>query len=365
LKTYIGNDSDIDILDPITMAFVQVSLFAEKRWFAYQTGKLGGFFVHANHVPEWDWLGLQDQCRRFNTLRSRSGIKVGVSDLGSKAPLSPDLALALGEFQRTTRQHQRIGERLISVMAVTETTRLWAMSFIPADFGKEIPRLVLAGVVSTIFALLAGLAWAVMVMGRRFSFSIRYRLVLLFGFAGGVPLIVVVITGWGFLHQRFQAGVRQTHDDAERALRAFDQRFPQMRDLMQRTLAASLKKCRLQTIEHRKQTDKVLRRIHKVYQPNDLMIFDQKGNLVWDARKKEGTWKSDRGRKMMSGLGGSLLAALNREEFTGKMDVAVTFLESFAGAGLNPIAYMARNLGQIIDFFDGRQLHVDLAAAPP
>jgi len=348
-KSFIGNEINLDAVHGFSREFTKASFYETDRYFMYDLRRQEfGVMVHATEVPSWSTLCIRDQCRQFNKFRSHFEIETGVQDIAENDKITGDLAVVMGFFQRTNRQHFPFKDRLYSVMPFLTTGRIWASRARSCALDRSGIRLSfnLAGIL--IFAVLTIFSYSVMVGGREFPISIRLRLIVLFGFASGLPLAVVIMAGWDYLNQKYDARVRQAHDEMERSLLAFDSRFPQMRGKMEVTLARELKMCHFDTLREKRHTGKILNRLLERYLSTEIILFNGQGTVAWDSNSII-NWKGQRARKMMGGIIANILANLNREVFSGKMDAAVMFLESFTGAE-SPVSQLTRNLGRIIDF---------------
>ncbi|HOY65574.1 MAG TPA: SpoIIE family protein phosphatase [Candidatus Ozemobacteraceae bacterium] len=346
-QNFIGREAQLSRMDLYQQDLFEVSYLEEGRWFGYATTERGGFFVHANHTPDWPLLAIRDLQSRFMKSRAaRLGIEVGLYDLNSTASASPALALALGEYQQSTREHHLIGERLFTIMPFTATSRLWASRprSVAIDYGNA--RLGLVTLVTLIFTVGVLISYFVMVRGLRFSFPIRWRLVVLFGFASGIPLAVVVFAGWDYLNQKYKTRIRQTHDETERALRAFDARFPQMRGMMEITSARLAERCN---------SDRGFERVRKVmhvfsrqYFTNNMVLYDSSGDIVIDLNAGGSGEQSLKARKMMGLVGAQVIANLNKEKYSGKLDAASIIIETVS-QGENLPAHLTREIGRVLN----------------
>lgn len=347
-KTFIGNDSTPDQLNPVNRDLFQVSFNAKNRRFGYRTSDRLGLFVHASHNPDWGNLAIIDLCRQFMKFRGNLGIEAGFVDVATASKGPPDLEVALAAFQKANDRHILTPDSLYSIVPLSGTTRLWVRRSRDVLTRFDSKRLLLASLGGGIFGVLSFLSLSVMVLGKSFRFSIQWRLVVLFAFASGLPLAVVILAGWDYLNQKYQSRVRQAHDDAERFLMAFDGKFPQMRGLMEIRLRKLFAKCHFDTPRGKAFTRKVMEYFKTGFRGNDLLIYDRKGKIAAEI-SREFNERTDRNRKMMGGLAGTVLGNLRGEDFKGGMDSATLLLESLAGSN-SPLVQMTRNLGRIIDF---------------
>jgi len=347
-QTFIGREATIDRMEKSNRSLTEVTFMEEGRWFGYSTSSNGGIFVHATQTPDWPLLAIRDLMRRFLSSRAgKLGVEVGIQDLTTQASLTPELAMALGEYQRTTQQHQHISDRLFTIMPFTATSRLWASRprSVAVDYNRS--RLYLTAVSAAILAFLTIFSYLVMIQGMRFQFPIRWRLVVLFVFASGLPLAVILFAGWDYLNQKYKARIRQTHDDGERALRAFDARFPQMRGVMEQTFGRLVNSCHsgdkdLQSVL------RVMHQLHKRYLTNNVILYDENGDIAKDLNFSEASEQSIRSRNMMGVMGARIIANLNHETYSGKLDTASLIIESIS-QGENPITHLTRDIGKVLN----------------
>ncbi len=346
-QAFIGREASIGRISLSQRSLFEASFLEEGRWFGYTTSPKGGLFVHANHVPDWSLLAIRDLMARFMKTRAeRFGIRVGVQNLNSQAPIPPDLALALGEYQQSTREHHLIDDNLFTVMPFTPTSRLWATRprSVAVDFTWA--RLLYTAIATFLFSICTVISYLVMVRGVRFQFPIRWRLVVLFGFASGIPLAVVIFAGMDYLNQKYKARIRQTHDECERALRAFDARFPQMRGTMETTLGKLVNTCRTDGNDLSR-VRKVMDHFTKRYLSNNMVLYDAAGDIAIDLDKETGE-EGRKARKMMGLVGAQVIANLNHEKYSGKLDTASLIMETFAH-GENLASNLTREIGRVLN----------------
>ena len=142
---------------------------------------------------------------------------------------------------------------------------------------------------------------------------------------------------------------RQLHDDTERALMAFDSRFPQMRSLVERVINNEMEQCRFETPQDRQQTGTVFTRIVRDHKLSELVIFDSKGKAVWDSKRdlSELSETHRAGHKIMGGIGARILGHINDQPTDVKLDSSILLLETMGGAS-EGILRFAKSVGTII-----------------
>ncbi|MFZ2958936.1 MAG: SpoIIE family protein phosphatase [Candidatus Ozemobacteraceae bacterium] len=338
-----------------------VSAFQDRRWFYSHTHRNFAAFVWIDNPNTWSILSITDQVQLYQKLRPLAPIRLGLRDLAEPGFPDPDLAIALGEFQRTTQRHMAAGNHIFSLMTISPTVRLWASIPRSEALDRTLYRGLFALLASLVFGWFALFCHRVMIGGRSFAFPIRLRLILLFAFASGIPLGLIIFAGWEYLDQLRQARVRETFDELERSLVAFDGRYSQMRGQIERELQRFLQNRRMDTPDQMTGTTKVLSRLFKRYAIRDMCLFTERGKLLWyrDESEVKSAFKQIKaGRriettaKFMAPLVSGLAARLNKESTSLKSDMTMAMAESIT-MGENPIDVLARELGRIMDFSFG------------
>lgn len=362
-KSFLGQVSTPEILLRLDQDLVSVGLGDEDRYFYRAISRWGGLFVHVSRTIDWDLIAVRDLCRRIQILRPQPGIELGCHDIsGSFDGYPGDLAQALGDFHRSTNPHIHAGNRLFSIMAFSNTGRLWIARSRKDALNLDGQRLAFTLIGSLLFGVFAIVSFRVMVRGDTFAISMRRQLVALFGFAGGLPLAVVIFTGWDYLDAKWNTRMRQSHDENIRALQAFDTRFPQTRGTLEVQLQRFMKNRRYDTPQHQKRLHEQLAAIKKRFNPGDVTIFNFDGKVTWDEviwRKELGPEsKASQNKKIMGQLIRNIMSTLN-EKYKTEEDkrndekqsggMASFLLESLGGMD-NPAQTLARNLMRIFDF---------------
>lgn len=66
--------------------------------------------------------------------------------------------------------------------------------------------------------------------GLSVALSVRQKMLLLFLFANGLPLLILAASGYEFFEQKKQSLIHQTHENSSRIIKEFDNLFPSGRD---------------------------------------------------------------------------------------------------------------------------------------
>ncbi|MFZ2957452.1 MAG: SpoIIE family protein phosphatase [Candidatus Ozemobacteraceae bacterium] len=350
IKNFVGQVSSKEQILRGHRTIFEVGIEDNDRYFYYSVGSWGAFYVHIARPYDWSTLPIRDTTRRAALVLKKRGVEIGLEDASRLSPdLPTDLSFALAEFGKSSRPHFTVGERIFSVMGTGGTWRLWAARSRSSALDLRVRRVLYTLAGTMLFGFLAFLSQGVMVCGRQFTFSIRRRLIILFAFAGGLPLAVVVLSGWDYLNEKFVAKVRAAHDQSERSLLAFDTRFPQIRGMMEVNLRRIVSSCRYEIPRQQTRTQHLLKYLAIRYSAADMILLDKQGKTVWDKDEFVVKAKTQQNRKILGAMIKNIVGMLNREESDGKPDAASMIMESVGGMD-SPIVQLARSLTSIFDF---------------
>jgi len=352
-RTFLGSLASPDQIERKLGDVIEVGMTEEFRYFFFGLARgRGGFLAHLSQSPDWPLLALLDRCRRFRAAAWDETIRVGIFDpsLRCHGRLPDAEGRAMGEFVRSPREHVVTADVLLAVMPVTSTGRLWASlsrSRLPT---LDRRRWLFVGLGTLLFGTATWWAFLVIVVGRPFPISIRWQLIGLFAFAGGLPLLVMGFAGLDYLAEKFASRVRAAHDEAARSLTAFDMRFPLMRAGMEARLRKVFRPLRFETEGQWRAYLPQFLRLAETFRISDLQLFDKKGKRLWKRGEDVRTGKSrDKADKFTSGLVRTLCSQVNQEPDGGPMDSMGLLLESLGGSS-NPLMSLTRSLTKIIAF---------------
>ncbi|MBF0545772.1 MAG: SpoIIE family protein phosphatase [Candidatus Riflebacteria bacterium] len=354
IKQLIGEMASPDDICSGRPKVRESSLENEKRFFFYSINYQGGIFTHLNQIPEWDYQALKDQSARFNYFHKNSGIKIGVTSITENRNKIPsDLFNVLRQHSRNNRPHFQIGDALYSIMSLSASHKFWVKqrNLKTIDFTNK--RLIFIFLGTLVFSIFAFFSHRVIVQKEALRISIRNQLLLLFGFTGGIPLAVVILAGWDYLNEKFEAKTRAAHEEILNTLSSYDAKFPITRVKTESKINFYTRKLSLKYGLLNKRNLKILAKMHSEFLPTDMVIFGADGKREW-AYDQRTTAKTARSNKIIGQLTKSVLARLNKK-YEDKISTAEIFLETMSGAE-NPIFLFIRKLDQIFDLaFAGTQ----------
>lgn len=355
-RQFIGSEVTHSFLNLYSRGFGRVSIKEKDRYFGYflVAGKFG-IMAHLTETSDFMLSSLRDFVGKVRKLLEKKNINLGVFDIRNDiSNVNDELLKALSIYQQTNQRSILLESNLFSIETVHKIGRLWLS--IPRSKIKNYNSLriftVFFGLV--LVCLLSLYSYHVMVCGVKFVFPIRLRLMLLFLFAAGLPLLVVLLTGYDYLDQKTDITIRQAFEDLEKILYAFDSRFSLMCSKLEEMLVRRIKMFNFSTEKDQQIVKAYFTKFEKKYEPTEIIIFKPNGNVAWDT-KKDLSDKGSRGRKILGTIAVEILAYLNGEESNQATDIAISFIESMTGVK-SPGSEIAKNLGRIFEFGLGKEI---------
>jgi len=334
----------------------------EWRWLSFATGKWGGFCIQVRMVPDWDQAPLNDQIRLLRQLRPKRQVDFGLVDLRRHAYAPPDVAVALRQYGVTTRQHALLPASLVTLQQIDAGVFLWAS--IPrrllGDFDSRRLRLIFW--VTAVFSVLCLVSARVMLGQSTFVLSIRQRLLLLFAFAGGVPLVLIAFAQWDALQDLERRRSREATEAMERHLQALDNRYANLRADIELKLGQMLRPDRFADLEARKNWREVLEEVRRSFSPREIYVFNPNGKVLLRYQENanppwmEKNIREEGSTRLLGSLIRTLCSRLQPVEESVSGEMAVSIAEQFTGGEL-PVGEMVSNLGKVFEITVFRDQH--------
>ncbi len=341
MKSFVG-DSASPISVKKTRHYFNAGLGKENHFFFFAALRKFGLYAHLTLVPEWEWLAIVDSCKRFRKRHPDSKVTLSYFNLLKPIPDFPGLREAWKKFRKDNINHIVQENSLFGFMPFSRMTYIWAScSRENADsfLGR---RLIFWGFGVLLFSFLVVKTHRVMVFKVPMKFSMRWRLISLFGFASGLPIAVIIFAGWDYADQTYRNRVRETHEDHERFLRTFDAQMQTMLSQWEKRLTLLLSTCHADTPKGLERTKGVVDYIKRSFNDTGSVLFNKKGEYVHG--KKSEVF----GFKFLAALSRKVLLNLNHEPETAGIDSSSLILETMLNMGSNsPLDDIAGNLGKI------------------
>ncbi|OIP31187.1 hypothetical protein AUK22_01370 [bacterium CG2_30_54_10] len=324
---------------------------AHRRFYLPEVASQGFLFVFFDRIPEWGVIATWDQARKLNGMLAVRGMKTGVFDISGERFRVPFPPWKTAVFDDGDWRHFEFEGKLFSVFALNPTGRVWASSS-----RRHLPDLsVERGAFCALGSLMVGALfwWSFPSDHGERLMPLRTRLILLFIFACGLPLLVIQLMGRDYIRDLHHKRVVEYQDLGERLLRSFDTLFHQRRSVLERVLTRRFRKLRFNTANERRVTEKVFNRILTACKTLGAGLVDEKGSLIWKFNdpRKHGELRS---QKFLATLIKGVLAKINRTDAGENIDTAGLFMDSLTGLG-DPIEQVAGQVGHIINFLKGQR----------
>lgn len=224
----------------------QIFPTGRRTWFYWYSGSRVGLFAHVHRQGARPWYPLAVQIAHLNRVHRR--LVGGITTLGG-TPRAPRLSrgearlvtLAISRIDTSPRAWTVMGDRLVTMLPLDTTFRFWTMRRLDPTVRGELWSRRLALVSGLVLLLTTAAAFLVMVLEWEVPIPIRGRLIGLFGIATGLPLVVLLASGFDYLSQTETRLVKETRDALQESLKSFDAKFPKILSEYQAILNAGLK----------------------------------------------------------------------------------------------------------------------------
>ncbi|MBF0546798.1 MAG: SpoIIE family protein phosphatase [Candidatus Riflebacteria bacterium] len=300
-------------------------------------------FVSLAKNTDWDILAARNLCHSYSSFTKRREISLGLYDFSHpNRNISSEIYDALSNYHRYSNQKIRIGNRLFFIVPITTNTCLWTSESIGKLHQLDQTQMGTWVVAIILFSILAYFSFKIMVIEEPFPIAIRQRLLLLFAFAGGLPLIVVAFSGIEYLAEKQKSMEEELAEQTEQYLIGFDSRFQQMVVQLEKYLNSVCNKISIGTEQERKDSIKILNSLVR-QSLAEVMIIDKKGKIkeyriTGDLPEASGL------RQILKKIAGSLLASVSGEEKKGSINALELIMDSF---GHNSYDMMISTMGRL------------------
>lgn len=133
--------------------------------------------------------------------------------------------------------------------------------------------------------LAAFIIWCLSLRSAGFALSIRQKLLLLFLFANGLPMLILAATAYEFFEQKKNSLINATHDQSVRIIKQFDNGYPDGREKMAGLISAYVSE-KNRTYGNRKWPDEEIEGLKKyilTFSPGESYVYDRDGNQIMHA----------------------------------------------------------------------------------
>ena len=317
------------------------------QWFYYAITPHGGVFIRVIQSPDWEYRGMKDRVRAYLRHQNNHHVNIGVTVPGTILP-SGYASRAIMAFHRTSDERHFVQNTQVTVTRLNSSALLWIASPTRTPWVDDLQRLCLPFLGTLLFAILSMLSYVVIITGRQVFFSIKWRLVTLFFYAGLLPLLVIFTVSWDYLRKEYDVQMANRVRVAEQTLRLIDQRFPLMRRAVERKLQQDLAGVRYASEGDRIKARRLFQVMSKRIQADDFQLFNRSGKLEFSYSAAKSNPRGGKGGRMAGMVMKSFIPYLNNEETDLKTTMQTDFLQSFGGVNL--MSHMARGLKKLSDF---------------
>ncbi len=362
---FIGPQARRDFLAPLgpgqSTIMAETRFGEEKTFFFIHLTAEGALFAHINQRPDWARRALDVLVRRLNRRRGPMGWRAGTLIPSETKPLHPEVAAAHLAFERTGQARYFGRTSLVIFRRIHPGLLLWLQRPAPSDKIAQQARwwLVLGG---ALLGFLIHVGSFRVFSGRwPLTLSIRHRLILLFLFMAGLPLLAVWLLGVDYLSR--QEGILRARAETEiqDTLRGFDQQFLRELSLLNDRLREAIDLSFGWGGKRPPVPQRRSRWFRRQFQVEKLYLFDQAGQVVY-SHPPPGDEGTESERRFIGKLSAKALRDLNQEPPT-EAGQATDLVWSAIGGDEESWKGILRDLGKIVYFdLSGEQTYAFMHA---
>ncbi|HNV72136.1 MAG TPA: hypothetical protein PKO06_20685, partial [Candidatus Ozemobacteraceae bacterium] len=234
---------------------VSINPLGRRSYFYGYTDHRGTLIAHVNSgaVPEWYTMRAFAERARRKLPQCAFGVWILGEELSSpsmKRNEKQTIMRALAELELSMTPWIERDGLLIRSHSLDASYRFWGVR----RLNLELQGLTLRARVELysllFFLMLAGFTFSWLVQGWRLRVSIRWKLMLLFGIASGLPLILLLVTGYDYLVRTEQVLKFETLRKLQDSLKMVDSRFPRfLHDCRKRLMGVTAAAKALQPVD--------------------------------------------------------------------------------------------------------------------
>ncbi len=164
-----------------------------------------------------------------------------------------------------------------------------------------------------------------------FALSVQQKIMLLFLFANGLPLLMLASTGYEFFNEKTRDLITATHQESVRVLKEFDVRFPEVGEKLARRLNAFVdeKNNRFGSEKWPEEDIAGLQKLVDEIAPQEAMLYDYNGATVFRS-----SWAFNPSEKMVRDMLLKALEFFNRESSRKGRRIASSVLDEVSSDDL-------------------------------
>jgi len=164
-----------------------------------------------------------------------------------------------------------------------------------------------------------------------FALAVQQKIMLLFLFANGLPLLMLVSVGYEFFNEKTRDLITATHQESMRVLKEFDVRFPEVGEKLARRLNAFVdERNRRYGSEKWPEEDIIgLQKLVGEIAPQEAMLYDYTGATVFRS-----SWAFNPSEKMVKDMLLKALEFFNRESSRKGQRIASSVLDEVSSDDL-------------------------------
>lgn len=351
VKAFLGEEVELQkFLDGFGKVF-QARRSAERMWLYYRFQLNGGLLVQIDQIENFSIMGLQKQLERRNQDPHDIYMQIGLShkrNLFLKRPVET----ALEKFASEPQARQVVQDELVYIYQLEKENYIWATFPANMVYDSSNQRLIIDLILLLLFFVLSIAAYYQMIVNPDNYFSIRWRLIAVFSYAGLLPLMVLFGFSQRHLAETEKRLLRDHHEEIFRSLKGVDSGFNRYRTELQNSILRSL-----DVLQNAQEIDFAVHlpqiaSLAKALDPESFVVFNTSGKLLYNL-KEHSKAKGIQNLKTSGKIAETMLARLNKKSGSPKMILQQELLESLGG--FDVIEFLIGRLNEIAELRSGER----------
>jgi hypothetical protein len=247
--------------------------------------KYGLALIFLHHTPDWDTLAFHAHLHHFNQHAQQTRLGFFDSTRGQlfdpafQAALGADVSRIFTHLGEGRDHYLHLPEGSLGHLFFTPKIRLLAYQPVKPGIRDNLPELV-RWLSILLFGLLSVVAALIMQERIPWFLSIRTKLMLLFLFSAGLPLLVTTFLAWDYVQERRSLLEEKILRDLEATLRQIDRRFPRILSHFEQTIVPRIHAARGPKGTGPERLRPIMKELETLAHPDSYWVSDDEGKRV-------------------------------------------------------------------------------------
>lgn len=303
----------------------------DKAYFWYQIEKDFGLFCAIDNKELASTRGVKSVVKLLNG-NNTDGIKTGIVEIAGKDKIfagveesrKREILLEIGKFENVSEQQLETKNLLLLIKLLNPFVR----SFTYVEKSGRVPEIqkeywfILSSMILLMTLSGLGIFWTIFKSKK--IFSIRWKLILLFAYANGLPLLILGFLGYEYLQQKSALLVNKAHNAGYVLLSDFDSKFTRIK----KNFADHLNKEFARINRETQGLPSVYESLQRLRETTQYMNYHDFYVVNESGKTNELNGSMGKSTALVKTMGGQLIDYLNEREFTPKEKIDTRYDEN-------------------------------------